>query len=72
MSLMATGTDFGPCTGEGVRDVVATRSSTIVFQAPHSGHLPVHFGDSAPHSLQNQVDLYLAFAISITFGVNGY
>ena len=29
------------------------RSSTIVFHSPHSGHLPCHLGDSAPHDVQN-------------------
>jgi hypothetical protein len=27
-------------------------SSTSEFQAPHSAHLPIHFGDWAPHSWQ--------------------
>ena len=27
-------------------------SSTIVFQAPHPGHFPIHFADSAPQDWQ--------------------
>ena len=31
---------------------VGTISSTNVFQAPHPGHFPIHFADSAPQSWQ--------------------
>ena len=29
-----------------------TRSSTMVFHSPHTGHLPAHLGESAPHDEQ--------------------
>ena len=30
----------------------ASLTSVIEFQAPHSGHFPIHLGKSAPHSEQ--------------------
>lgn len=47
-------------------EVTVTRSSTIVFQAPHDGHRPSHFGESAPHSEQNHTVFCFAFAIYST------
>ena len=47
----------GDFRGEGL-----TLSSTILFQAPHEGHLPSHFGESAPHSVQNQRVFSFVFA----------
>ena len=41
---------------------VLTRSSTIVFHAPHSGQRPAHLGDSAPHCEQNHAD-FIVFAM---------
>ena len=43
---------------------VATVSSTIVFHSPHAGHLPIHFGLSFPHSLQNHT--VFVFTVAIT------
>ena len=45
---------------------VATVSSTIVFHSPHAGHLPIHFGLSFPHSLQNHTLLVFTVAISVS------
>ena len=35
-------------------------SSFNVFHSPQLGHLPYHFGDSKPHSLQTYIDLTFA------------
>ena len=43
---------------------VATVSSTIVFHSPHAGHLPIHFGLSFPHALQNHT--VFVFTVAIT------
>ena len=45
-------------------DAVLIFSSTMVFHAPHPGHLPVHFGASAPHSVQNHMVFCRTLAIS--------
>ena len=42
---------------------VATVSSTIVFHSPHAGHLPIHFGLSFPHDLQNHIVFVFTVAI---------
>jgi hypothetical protein len=46
---------------------VATVSSTIVFHSPQAGHLPIHFGLSFPHSLQNHT--LFTFAVAIIFSL---
>ena len=47
---------------------VATLSSTIVFQAPQAGHLPIHLGLSFPHSVQNHfVFVFAPVAIGCLF-----
>ena len=35
-----------------LRDGASATDSTRVFQAPQLGHLPSHFGDVPPHSVQ--------------------
>ena len=47
----------GDFRGEGL-----TLSSTMLFQAPHEGQRPSHFGESAPHSVQNQRVFSFVFA----------
>ena len=69
MALSGTACEVPVATGEGEREVpeaVATGTdySTIVFHAPQAGQRPAHLGESAPHSLQNHTDLYLALAIT--------
>jgi hypothetical protein len=46
---------------------VATVSSAIVVHAPHAGHLPIHFGLSFPHDLQNQTVFVFTVAISSSY-----
>lgn len=53
-------------TGEGVREVADTRSSTNVFHCPQEGQRPSHFGDSAPHSEQNHIVFVAFFAIVVS------
>jgi hypothetical protein len=36
-----------------------------VFHSPHAGHLPIHFGDSAPQFLQKYVVFPLFAIISV-------
>ena len=47
-------------------DVVVphTFSSTMVFHSPHAGHLPVHFGESAPQEVQNHIVLVFVLAMA--------
>ena len=40
-------------------------SSFNVFHSPQLGHLPYHFGDSKPHSLQTYVDLTFAIIVPL-------
>ena len=46
---------------------VATVSSTMVFHSPQAGHLPIHFGLSFPHSLQNHTVFVFTVAIITIF-----
>ena len=43
-------------------DSFCSTSSTRVFHCPHSGHLPIHFGDSLPHSLHTNFVFTLAIS----------
>ena len=46
---------------------VTTVSSTQVFHAPQAGHLPNHFGDSLPHSLQKNAVFSFAAMIFVLY-----
>jgi hypothetical protein len=39
----------------------------MVFHSPHAGHLPIHFGLSFPHALQNHTLFVFAAAIYSAF-----
>lgn len=66
MALTVFGVDFVR-NDKGTADELAgpTFSSTMVFHWPQAGQRPTHFGESAPHEVQNHIVRCCFFAMSL-------